>query len=410
MFLFTKANLIRILAGAICLLLVLNFVGFRTDGASGTSLSKLSIRRVHKYAHIYGNASTSSSSSGGGSARLPAAPLALSKEREQEKEREQGLQGAPNSTLMTVIAIANFTSIPQDLSRFPLSTHKPLPTLGTKSTSALLLANCTDPDPRDGGPVTPNTTLESLDVIEAELGPLLRPGGAFQPDNCNPQHHVAIVVPFRDRYAHLSVFLRNIHPFLMRQRIAYRIFIVEQTNGKPFNRAAMMNIGYLEALKLYQWDCFIFHDVDLLPLDDRNLYNCPRQPRHMSVAIDTLNFRLPYRSIFGGVSAMTREHFQAVNGFSNSFFGWGGEDDDMSNRLKHANLFISRYPVNIARYKMLKHQKEKANPKRYENLQNGMSKIEQDGINSIKYAIYSIKEFPTFTWYLAELKNSERKS
>lgn len=46
----------------------------------------------------------------------------------------------------------------------------------------------------------------------------------------------------------------------------------------------------------------------------------------------------------------------------------------------------------------------------YENLQNGISKIEMDGINSIKYEIYSIKEFPTFTWYLAELKNSERKS
>ncbi|XP_017866176.1 PREDICTED: beta-1,4-N-acetylgalactosaminyltransferase bre-4 [Drosophila arizonae] len=406
MTIFTKANLIRFVVGSICLLLVLNFLWTsESDVVSGSSLSKLSIRRVHKYAHIHsrsnnvsGFASDKGVNTNISGQKLPAAPLALSKERDQHIGR--------NSTSTTVIAIANFTSIPQDLSH----AHPQDYTNSTLKPYLHLTQNCTDPDPRDGGPITPNTTLESLDVIEAELGPLLRPGGAYQPTDCTAQHHVAIVVPFRDRYAHLSVFLRNIHPFLMKQRIAYRIFIIEQTNGKPFNRAAMMNIGYLEALKLYKWDCFIFHDVDLLPLDERNLYNCPRQPRHMSVAIDTLNFKLPYRSIFGGVSAMTRQHFLAVNGFSNSFFGWGGEDDDMSNRLKHANLFISRYPINIARYKMLKHQKEKANPKRYENLQNGISKIEMDGINSIKYEIYSIKDFPTFTWYLAELKNSERKS
>ncbi|XP_067633852.1 beta-1,4-N-acetylgalactosaminyltransferase bre-4 [Eurosta solidaginis] len=260
------------------------------------------------------------------------------------------------------------------------------------------------------GPITPNTTLESLDIVEATLAPFLKTGGAFEPNDCIPNHHVAIVVPFRDRYAHLAVFLRNIHPFLMKQHIAYRIFLIEQTNGKAFNRASLMNIGFLEALKIFPWDCFIFHDVDLLPLDNRNLYTCPRQPRHMSVAIDTLNFKLPYRSIFGGVSAMTRKQFQLVNGFSNSYFGWGGEDDDMSNRLKHANLFISRYPVNIARYMMLKHPKEKANPKRYENLVNGINKMEMDGINSIKYNIYSIKEFPTFTWYLAELKIPDQTS
>jgi hypothetical protein len=33
-------------------------------------------------------------------------------------------------------------------------------------------------------------------------------------------------------------------------------------------------------------------------------------------------------------------------------------------RLKHVGYHIARYPVNIARYTMLSHKKEKANPKR----------------------------------------------
>ena len=52
-----------------------------------------------------------------------------------------------------------------------------------------------------------------------------------------------------------------------------------------------MNIGFLEALKQYDYECFIFHDVDLIPEDDRNLYTCPEQPRHMSVAIDKFSYR-----------------------------------------------------------------------------------------------------------------------
>jgi GT2 family glycosyltransferase len=134
--------------------------------------------------------------------------------------------------------------------------------------------------------------------------------------------------------------------------------------GSLFNRASLMNVGFVEALKMHDWDCFVFHDVDLLPMDDRNLYTCPDQPRHLSVAVDTFSFKLPYSSIFGGVSAMTVKQFRTVNGFSNQFWGWGGEDDDMSNRLKHVGFHIARYPMNIARYTMLSHNKEKANPKR----------------------------------------------
>lgn len=43
-------------------------------------------------------------------------------------------------------------------------------------------------------------------------------------------------------------------------------------------------------------------------------------------------FSLPYLSYFGGVDAFTPDQFWKVNGFSNLYFGNGGEDDDMVNR------------------------------------------------------------------------------
>ena len=45
----------------------------------------------------------------------------------------------------------------------------------------------------------------------------------------------------------------------------------------------LFNIGFHEAMKVDNWTCFVFHDVDLLPENDKNIYNCPNMPRHMSV-------------------------------------------------------------------------------------------------------------------------------
>lgn len=77
------------------------------------------------------------------------------------------------------------------------------------------------------------------------------------------------------------MFLDNIHPFLKKQFLDYTIFLVNQHGTDQFNRAALFNVGYIEAMKLYPFDCFIFHDVDLLPEDLRNVYRCGEQPRHM---------------------------------------------------------------------------------------------------------------------------------
>ena len=173
--------------------------------------------------------------------------------------------------------------------------------------------------------------------------PHVMAGGEHTPANCSTRHNVAIIVPYRDRAAQLAVFLRHIHPFLQRQDLHYRVYIINQVDQNLFNRAMLMNVGFAEAMKDFSWDCCIFHE------DDRNLYTCPTQPRHMSVAVDKFKYKLPYKTIFGGVAALSVAHFRKLNGFSNQFWGWGGEDDDMADRIISHNLTITRPSPDIAR-------------------------------------------------------------
>jgi len=57
-------------------------------------------------------------------------------------------------------------------------------------------------------------------------------------------------------------------------RLRYQIFVVEQLGNDTFNKGRLMNTGYKHASKISQieFDCYIFHDVDLLSENDRNIY------------------------------------------------------------------------------------------------------------------------------------------
>ena len=93
---------------------------------------------------------------------------------------------------------------------------------------------------------------------------------------------VTLVIPYRARPSHLAIFLPYMHTFLQMQGLNYTILVVEQENGFPFNRAKLLNIGFVESLKLFpSSDCFIFHDVDLLPTTTNNHYVCYSMPRHL---------------------------------------------------------------------------------------------------------------------------------
>ena len=46
---------------------------------------------------------------------------------------------------------------------------------------------------------------------------------------------------------------------------------------------------------------------------------------------------------------MTTDQFSKINGFSNRFWGWGGEDDDIRRRIRKAGLKLTRYSPEVAR-------------------------------------------------------------
>ena len=64
-----------------------------------------------------------------------------------------------------------------------------------------------------------------------------------------------------------------------------------QTGNATFNKGAIYNIAFNDSLSFGDFDCYIFHDVDLLVENDRNLYDCTSAPKHMSVAVDSLRYR-----------------------------------------------------------------------------------------------------------------------
>uniref|UniRef100_A0A8C3VFN5 Beta-1,4-galactosyltransferase n=1 Tax=Catharus ustulatus TaxID=91951 RepID=A0A8C3VFN5_CATUS len=208
---------------------------------------------------------------------------------------------------------------------------------------------------------------------------------------CAPQ--VAILIPFRNRYEHLPVLFRHLIPMLQRQRLQFAFYVVEQAGNQPFNRAMLFNVGFREAMKDLDWDCLIFHDVDHIPENDRNYYGCGQMPRHFAAKLDKYMYLLPYNEFFGGVSGLTVEQFQKINGFPNAFWGWGGEDDDLWNRVQYAGYSVTRPEGDTGKYKSIPHHHrgEVQFLGRYALLRKSKERQALDGLNNLNY-------FPNVTY------------
>lgn len=147
-----------------------------------------------------------------------------------------------------------------------------------------------------------------------------------------------VIVPYRDRESHLKEFIPYATNILHLQNIKYKIVVVEQSPERLFNRGLLCNIGF----DVYQQECdyICIHDIDMI--GENFEYQYEPIVTHLSARCKNLNYKEYYSKYLGGVVLFPRNNFIKINGFSNEYWGWGVEDDDLRLRCDVMGIKVQR--------------------------------------------------------------------
>ena len=142
---------------------------------------------------------------------------------------------------------------------------------------------------------------------------------------------------------------RRLPPHLTRhQGLRHQIFIVNQTDSKPFNRGALVNAAVQTlqsgtnssgraARRRRGFDYLAIHDADRFPVNTNRSDCNMHTASYYTFPAPTPRVLNP-DSFAGGVLVLSTALYRAVNGFSNEYWGWGEEDNDLFLRLRWCGL------------------------------------------------------------------------
>jgi hypothetical protein len=199
---------------------------------------------------------------------------------------------------------------------------------------------------------------------------------------------MAIITPYRKRAAHLREFV----PHMRRRFYDGPIYVIEQAGGRPFNRGKLLNVGFREYG--YQFDYCAYHDIDMLPMKADYSY-CETHAVHLATRVKQFCYRMPFPDYFGGVVLFTREQYELADGFSNQFWGWGGEDNEMLRRVEEVGIPVMRRDCN---FNSLYHPR--SHPEGYDREKDEQAKkprMECDGMLNAEYRILREVVHPSYT-------------
>lgn len=107
------------------------------------------------------------------------------------------------------------------------------------------------------------------------------------------------------------------------------------------------------------------------------------------------------------MTALTKQQFRNINGFSNLFFGWGGEDDDLYKRVVASGYQISRYSNDVGRYFTNKNERQEPTQNVHKLLSTSVLRMNREGLNTLKFKLISIRRYPLYTHILVSYNQHE---
>lgn len=216
--------------------------------------------------------------------------------------------------------------------------------------------------------------------------------------------YTILIVPLMNRDTQLALFESHMCSVWNNRSSHLLILVVNQTGFQSFSRGWLFNIGLDFVLDHnISSTCIALHDVDLLPFSIVSYETCDR-PLHLSSEAEHFGWGVPYEPYSGGVFIASLTDWLVINGMSNLFKGWGGEDDEMFHRWKNANLTDGdrphRPPKGYGKFNKNKkehHRGEKSESEYSSNLQllhdliHGIKDKSEDGLAQVKYNITGLK-------------------
>lgn len=216
------------------------------------------------------------------------------------------------------------------------------------------------------------------------------------------KNSLILIIPIRNREQELRLLIPKMREIFKHQNIDYKVFIVEQSKKKKFNKGKINNIGFLESTNMYPHiDNILFNDVDNYPFNNDTI--------NYNIITDRPIHFFGYDHCLGGIYLFPKKDYIKINGFSNRYYGWGKEDKDLQLRLKLNNIDINRdYLIersyndkvkliaderpDISEKNKLWQNDEYINNIIYRNNSNNNIFYKNDGLNNIDYNILNFEQ------------------